>query len=571
LTRTAQRTTETDRQIGRGVRVSRLAIRWAAGLFLGLASATVIEAQRISVHEESVFSPSTASVSIGAFGDYSFVGETDFNRVTLFSPGEQVVRHDIPTPNAGLSHLTFVKDNPLGFPYGQIWFTEMRGNKVGRIASDVQEIPLPTPGSAPVGIADAGAEGSGTGPFLMRVYVTEFAGNKIARIREDGAIQEYPIATPNSGPWGITPGGWFTEANAGKIGRLGSNGSIVEYAIPTPNSNPREIVEGNGAIWFTEFGVGKIGRITPSGEITEFPTSSSDSGPAGIAVGSSGEIWFTEEKTGKIGVITPDLVLKVFDLPTSGSRPSGIAISTPLLIGHFLPPVHEYLFIAESGTGQVASATSDFALVPGAGNSPDWSTTLTVTAVGNFTSPVEIAGVNTELVPLQLPAGGSVIFDRPPLFQGWGSWIVNVKSFLLPAIEARVVRKGRPEVSAPIPVVRFETLLAAKLDRLAFPGASRSAAGARSNLALAAVSRDSMAKVSVRVEALTTDGQLLGARDFDVSGSLLIGDVLSAFGTSDLDNAVVRVRRTAGNGAIWGYLATLKEDGSLSISPGALP
>jgi hypothetical protein len=73
------------------------------------------------------------------------------------------------------------------------------------------------------------------------------------------------------------------------------------------------------------------------------------------------------------------------------------------------------------------------------------------------------------------------------------------------------------------------------------------------------------------VEAVTTDGQGLASSDFQVVGSLFLTDVLAQIGVSSLDGGQVRVTRLSGPEAVWGYLATLKEDGSLSITSGAVP
>ncbi|MGH7047975.1 MAG: virginiamycin B lyase family protein [Stellaceae bacterium] len=54
-----------------------------------------------------------------------------------------------------------------------------------------------------------------------------------------GTVTEYPLPTPNSGPYAITAGPdgamWFTEADSGKIGR-----------ITTPLSTHRNTDDFNG-------------------------------------------------------------------------------------------------------------------------------------------------------------------------------------------------------------------------------------------------------------------------------------------------------------------------------------
>ena len=64
-----------------------------------------------------------------------------------------------------------------------------------------------------------------TGPD-GNLWFTELCGNKIGRITTDGAVSEFPIPTPYSTPWGIASGRgnkvWFAEANsvASNIGRI---------------------------------------------------------------------------------------------------------------------------------------------------------------------------------------------------------------------------------------------------------------------------------------------------------------------------------------------------------------
>ncbi len=58
------------------------------------------------------------------------------------------------------------------------------------------------------------------------LWFTELGANKIGRITTDGTITEIPISTPYSTPWGIAAGRgnkvWFTEtgSEANSIGRI---------------------------------------------------------------------------------------------------------------------------------------------------------------------------------------------------------------------------------------------------------------------------------------------------------------------------------------------------------------
>jgi len=83
------------------------------------------------------------------------------------------------------------------------------------LAATITEFPLPAPGSAAGRIA--------TGPD-DNLWFTEIGGNKIGRITPDGAITEFPLPTPGSGPTGITAGPddnlWFPEFTGNRIGRI---------------------------------------------------------------------------------------------------------------------------------------------------------------------------------------------------------------------------------------------------------------------------------------------------------------------------------------------------------------
>ena len=84
-------------------------------------------------------------------------------------------------------------------------------------AGTITEFPLPTPGSQP-GVITAGPDGN--------LWFTEVDGNKIGRITPGGRISEFPLPTPGSRPGAITAGPdgnlWFTEWATNKIGRITS-------------------------------------------------------------------------------------------------------------------------------------------------------------------------------------------------------------------------------------------------------------------------------------------------------------------------------------------------------------
>jgi streptogramin lyase len=218
----------------------------------------------------------------------------------------------IPTPNAA----------PVGIavgPDGAMWFTENNANKIGRLsAGSLTEYPIPTAASSPYAIT-AGSDGA--------LWFTELFGNNIGRITTSGAITEFPIPTAHSDPFTIAAGPdgalWFAENNSGIIGRITTAGVITEY--PTPiDAHPLGITAGpDGALWFTQ--QGSIGRITTAGAVSAFPISNASTNGSEITEGPDGALWFTEFGANKIGRITTAGALTEIPLPTASSDPFGIA------------------------------------------------------------------------------------------------------------------------------------------------------------------------------------------------------------------------------------------------------
>ncbi|MCL4531602.1 MAG: NHL repeat-containing protein, partial [Actinobacteria bacterium] len=207
---------------------------------------------------------------------------------------------------------------------GNVWFTELAGNKIGKITPNgiIQEFNITTADSQPWGIAvDA------TG----RVWFTESAGNKIGNLT-GGLFGEDNVRTGNSQPRGLAVDSagnvWFAESNANNIGKFTpSTSQFTEYTIPTPNSQPWGVaLDSAGNVWFTERTANKIGKMTPGGQFSEFSIPTSASGPTGIVVDASGNVWFAEYDGNKIGMMNPAANFSEYALPTSNTKPTWLAL-----------------------------------------------------------------------------------------------------------------------------------------------------------------------------------------------------------------------------------------------------
>jgi streptogramin lyase/Ca2+-binding RTX toxin-like protein len=266
---------------------------------------------------------------------------------------------------------------------GNLWFTEIDNNAIGRItpAGVVTEFSLAglQPGSEPLGIvadpnnnllyftelgvgrigtinplagsdalilaslsqsavvpsgAGAGVSGITFGPD-GNIWFTESDVDRVGTINPTlTTITEFIAGiTAGAAPEGIVSGPdgalWFTETLANKIGRITTAGMVTnEFAVPGQSSNPSSIATGtDGALWFTEFGSDQIGRVTTAGAITEF---SLNNGAAaqGITKGPDGNLYFAESGRDRIGRIsTGGIVTELGAGITPGSAPTALAFS----------------------------------------------------------------------------------------------------------------------------------------------------------------------------------------------------------------------------------------------------
>jgi hypothetical protein len=147
-----------------------------------------------------------------------------------------------------------------------------------------------------------------------------------------------------------------------------------------------------------------------------------------------------------------------------------------------------------------------------------------------------------------------------------------------PTLTARAVNRERPGQAIELPVVRYTTIQALNPTVLAFPSARRTA-DSHSNLVVAEVSRATGAGLSFLVEAFSTAGERLGSATFDIppggafssDTTIFLADVLARLGIAELQDGQIRVTKIGGTGLMWGLLATVHDEGRVSVSLGVNP
>jgi virginiamycin B lyase len=119
-------------------------------------------------------------------------------------------------------------------PDGALWFTELRGDKLGRITLEGEIREFSLGGVGPVGLA-LGPDGA--------LWLAGYTGNTVVRVTTDGVVtQRYPVPIPEDTP-GLccavavaTDGSvWFTATEANLVGRVEPPRSAD---IPLPQPSP---------------------------------------------------------------------------------------------------------------------------------------------------------------------------------------------------------------------------------------------------------------------------------------------------------------------------------------------
>lgn len=184
-------------------------------------------------------------------------------------------------------------------PDGNLWFSGYRavpGGSEGKavatidrmtLAGDVAQFELPGPGSFPTRLA-AGSDGN--------VWFTEMGEDKVGRITPSGSIQMFQ-PPPGTRPLEIVTGAdgnlWVSEEknDPGALGRVTPSGQYTEFPVEAGITAGALAAGSDGRLWFAA-GPGAIDRMTPDGRVSRVQLPNS-TGVVDIVAGADGSVWYT--------------------------------------------------------------------------------------------------------------------------------------------------------------------------------------------------------------------------------------------------------------------------------------
>jgi polyhydroxybutyrate depolymerase len=280
-------------------------------------------------------------IAAGPSGDIWFT-EFRADKIGRISPAGVISEFRVPTAGAGPYQITTGPD-------GTMWFTEYNTTKIGRVSpgGQVTEFTMPRPSYGGVGIT-----GSASGP----VWAADPAGY-IDRITAHGEVSRTRLPAGSGIPFAIAQRSdksiWFSELTgyfeySRVLVRLRAGSSVLTpaWTLANHDSNIDALAAGpDGTMWFTDFGSSQIGELQPAGHLRLFADPSPYGGLSDIANGPDSAMWFTEQ-SGLIGRVTADGTFSQLALPAPGSQPDGITSGPGRTI-----------WVAETGADAIARIT----------------------------------------------------------------------------------------------------------------------------------------------------------------------------------------------------------------------
>ena len=287
-------------------------------------------------------------------------GEMNRNYLAMFDPRTGTFMQITPLHGAsGIMGIAVGADD-------SIWYAEQYANYIGRYFPNTRQFhlyPLPTvtvpdPSNAGKTLTLPAAPNDLVIDSHGNIWFTEINANDLGRLDPaTGALGQYPLPAAKNAqpldPYGITidPAGniWFTEASASQLGRLDpSSGDVRYYPVTGINTALMEVAsDARGTIWATTFTSGLLLSLNPAtGIVTKYyapSASGSTGGLYGITISPKGEVWVTVSATGIIARLDVSANHFIYyTIPTPGSLPLGLVMDT-----------HNNLWFTEAGSNKI--------------------------------------------------------------------------------------------------------------------------------------------------------------------------------------------------------------------------
>lgn len=268
-------------------------------------------------------------------------GEMGHNLLAVFDPRTQQFQQITP-PDGRSGIMGVVVDS-----HDTIWFAEQYANYIGHYFPTTGQfqtyglpmLTVPNPGSPGKTLTLPSAPNDLVIDKQGNIWFTELNANALGRLNiHSGQIQQYQLvttkATQSLNPYGITIDPqdtvWFTEASTNQIGHLDPKTGHIRYFSMQGSSTPlMEIVaDAHGIIWATSFSSGLLLSFNPKTATFKPYYASSSGGLYGITSTPGGQIWVTITAGNAIAKLDPTANKFIdYAIPSSGSLPLGVVMA----------------------------------------------------------------------------------------------------------------------------------------------------------------------------------------------------------------------------------------------------
>jgi streptogramin lyase len=213
-------------------------------------------------------------------------------------------------------------------PDGAIWYGDVTGNRLMRLATDRQLSAV-----VPVDAATQRLSGLAVEPSQQRLWYLKDTSRRLGFVPLNGGQgQEFAYEAkhglPRSLRLGVDGALWFVEPTQSEVIRMAPDGAMERFALPemlSRRASPQELATGaDGSVWVSSIAHNAVYRRAPgAGAFQRIDLPSPSSHPQALAVGPDGRAWVALTATKALGLVTPDGRVQEREL---GDRPTDVAL-----------------------------------------------------------------------------------------------------------------------------------------------------------------------------------------------------------------------------------------------------